>query len=512
VTTTRIIFTAAIAAAAFLAAAPSVSALTLGTPTDVIGHLSPADFTGFGYGINTYKDWGNEPSITVNPLNPQQMVVSSFAYNTNTTTSGADIFLSNDGGATWSSNFTVPAPANGVTIPNDWRFMYDASGNLHGAVLGSTSNGTLTNIYHGVTTNPTSLAAWTWTGGGAPINVAPSTNGADQPWIALAPGGKVFVAYDDFNNFNNALPAGGVKERVSASANNGTSFTSDNLVSNGGFQSFTNPGLRIAAAPTGTVFSIFGNGTSNVSSGVQHVDYYVNRSRDGGATWDFTSTTPVGGLLIDGGSSTQVNNSSATWFAGVNELLGNVTAVTSDSTGNNVYVLYGKQDINNIDRIYLTKGTAVANTLVFGPGLPISVAGERACLPTLTVLDDGTIVMEYDSFNTTSGKIEVHIASSADQGLTVASDNTVYQYTPASLAALGIASSNRELGDYQYITSVGNTFYATFNGIGNVNSGGINTTALLDPFVITGTSVPEPATLLLLLAAAPFALTRRRPA
>ncbi len=45
---------------------------------------------------------------------------------------------------------------------------------------------------------------------------------------------------------------------------------------------------------------------------------------------------------------------------------------------------------------------------------------------------------------------------------------------------------NREFGDYVYLTSVGNKFYGTFAGLGNVNAGGINTTGLIDPFLITG--------------------------
>jgi hypothetical protein len=50
--------------------------------------------------------------------------------------------------------------------------------------------------------------------------------------------------------------------------------------------------------------------------------------------------------------------------------------------------------------------------------------------------------------------------------------------------------------------SIGNTFYGTFAGLGDVNAGGIDTTGLIDPFFFSGTdAVPEPASLSLLLAA-----------
>jgi hypothetical protein len=119
------------------------------------------------------------------------------------------------------------------------------------------------------------------------------------------------------------------------------------------------------------------------------------------------------------------------------------------------------------------------------------------------------VVIEYETFNSRTGKVEVHVASSSDQGATIDTDVVIYSFTPLSLlAATGSASDNREFGDYVFIdyvfiTSVGNTFFGVFSGLGDVNSGGINTTGLIDPFLITGSSsgliVPEPASLSVLL-------------
>src|SRR5215831_17985698 len=196
----------------FVLETEAVAGVVVDTTFDVIGSLAPATFNLDQYGVRTYKDWGNEPSIAVNPANVNQMVISSFSYSSNSKTSGANIFYSTTGGATWTSQFSVPAPSNGVRIPNDWRFQYDSTGTLHATVLGGG------NIYQGSTTNPTSLAAWSWTGGGTRINTSTSGN-ADQPWLAVQ-GGRVFVGYDDFT--------AGVTLRVTASNNNGTTFAIDN--------------------------------------------------------------------------------------------------------------------------------------------------------------------------------------------------------------------------------------------------------------------------------------------
>ena len=478
-----------------LAAPAAVAGIIVSAPVDVIGNLPLAQFTADGYATNTYKDWGNEPYVAVNPLNTSEIFVSSFSYSTSSTSSGANVFRSTNGGTSWSSLFTVPAPANGVTIPNDWNFAYNSAGVLHGTILGSDGN-----IYQGATANPTSLAAWSYTGGGTPINTA-SRGLSDQPWITLS-GSNVFVAYDAFQaGFVNPT------ERVAVSTNNGTTFARDNPISNGAQANSVNPGTRIKTDAAGNVYSIFGVGSTTATPGVHNVTYYLNRSRDGGVTWDFNGSSAVGGIVIDSGVSTQLCNSctqaSNNWFANVNDLRGNITAIAPDSTGSHVYALIGKRDANGVDRIYLVSYQAVGANLVQTHEIVVSPAGQRAALPAITVKDDGSVVLMYEAFNTQDGKVHVHVASSDDFGATISSDIDEYSFTPLTLAqATGSTTSNREFGDYLFLTSVGDTFYGVFAGLGNVNAGGINTTGLIDPFFFSGVdAVPEPGSLALLSTA-----------
>jgi hypothetical protein len=511
----------AITAAAFVScivgSTSAFAGIVVNSPIDVIGNLSSADFTGNGYGTNTYKDWGNEPSIAVNPTNPNQILVSSFAYGSSST-SGADVFYSSNGGTSFSSQFTITQPSNSVGIPNDWRFAYDAGGTLYGAVLGGCNSGC--NTYVGSSTNPNG-SGWTWANGGNPINGInnPASLGqADQPWIAVSGSGAtahVYAAYDTFTT-------SGTGVRVAASANGASTFPTDRQINNGPSPTNTvNPGNRIATDGAGSLYAIYGYGTGTSPQGVHTVTYYLNRSRDGGNTWDFNGASVPGGIQIASGQSTQLNNAgtqaSNAWFAGVNDLRGNIDAIAADATGAHVYVVYGLQDGSGTDRVYLQEFHSSGSNLVPSAAVVMSPAGERAALPSVTVLADGTVVIEYETYNASTGKVEVHVAFSSNHGATIDSDVIEYAFTPLSLAAAtGSTNSNREFGDYLFLTSLGDNFYGTFAGLGDVNGGGINTTGLIDPFMFSGSSssvvaAPEPASLALLVPGlAGAGLARRR--
>jgi hypothetical protein len=498
-------------AAGVLVAPAALAGLIVSAPVDVVGNLSAARFTMVGYGTRPYKDWGNEPFVAVNPLNTNDVFISSFTFSTSGSISGdANVFYSTNGGTNWTSQFSVPPPASGVTIPNDWTFAYDSSGTLHGAVLGGEPT---PNVYQGMTANPTSAAAWSYTGGGTPINTAASTGHADQPWLAVQ-AGKVFVAYDDFHS--------NTGERVAVSNNEGATFTIDNPINNGPSPNSVNPGTRIATDHGGNVYSILGSGSRTAIPGVNNVVYYLNRSRDGGVTWDFDANSPEGGIIIDNGVSTQLCNSIArggtctqtanNWFANVNDLRGNITAVAPDGIGSHVYVLIGKQDGAGTDRIYLAAYQLARTNLIKSSEIVISPAGQRAALPAITVLNDGTVVMTYETYGA-DGKVHIHATSSVDFGATIASDIEEYSFTPLTLAQVnpGNPNADREFGDYDFLMSIDDMVYGTFAGLGDINAGGINTTGMIDPFFFSGTdAVPEPGTLSLVLTGLTAAVWLRR--
>jgi hypothetical protein len=136
-------------------------------------------------------------------------------------------------------------------------------------------------------------------------------------------------------------------------------------------------------------------------------------------------------------------------------------------------VLIGKRDANGVDWVYLVSYVPSGTNLVQTHEIVVSPAGQRAALPAITVKDDGSVILMYETFNAQDGKVHVHVASSDDFGATISSDIDEYSFTPLTLAqATGSTTSNREFGDFLFLTSVGDTFYGVFAGLGDVNAGG----------------------------------------
>jgi len=477
-------------------------------PIDVIGNLPLSDYTSYIQPYS-YNDWGNEPFIAVNPVNPSEIVISSFAFGSPASGDpGASLWYSTNAGASWGIRFPINTdPASGVVVPHDQTFAYDSSGVLHGVFLGIDSSG-IQNIYQGSTSAPGNdgmngrlASTWQWTAQGAVNNQAINSTTADQPWIAIS-GNRILAGYD---NFNSSFTA--VEERVAQSTDGGATFTAINdvAISAGGQVSsgVVNPGLRLTTDSAGHAYAIFGIPSADLGNSVHTIDYRLNRYTFGNTGWDYTnSTINPGGLAIDSGNSTQGGSSPALSFGGKNVLFGNITSVAATADGSRVYAVYGKQDGTGTDRLYLATFATVAGNLVEQPNAgmtPFSIAGERSALPSVAVAANGTIAVLYQTTSSLN-HFEVHFALSLDLGLTF-TDQTLLSYDTTNF------SRNRLLGDYEYLTSVDNTFYGTFPGTGDTNSGGINTTGIITPYFFS-VSVPEPQTFILLIAGALFSAQR----
>jgi hypothetical protein len=406
---------------------------------------------------------GTEPSIAVNPANPKQIVIHAGFGGWN---GNASVWESTDGGVSWTLFSSIPSPPGGVGTggcPCDTVIDYGRNNLMSGAFLA-------TPIYSGTTSNPASAAAWNWfTPGGVTqttnLNNSPPPGGVDQPWLVVtrdpttAGQDNVYVGYDDFTNGNDC-GGNACNIRVSASYGaNPPNFTADNQ--SGTATGQVNPGHRLAADPrTGFVYSVFQRDTSG-GANPRTIDYMLNRSTDGGATW------PLGGgagIIVATAQSTQPTPK----FGTVNALLGGVTSVAVDPTTGDVYYAYGNRDpVTTNNRLAIRK---LASDGMGGLtiGAEHFVTGQvQAALPSVAVKDDGTVGVFYytfDGFSSDNFPIFTgHLALSADQGVTFTDISLLTFLSPATDNG---NARQRVLGDYVQTKAVGDCLYGTFTGTG----------------------------------------------
>lgn len=364
-----------------------------------------------------------EPSIAIDPANPDQIVITAFSGFWGTT---APLWYSSDGGITWTKKFSIPVPPN-ITeangCPCDQTVDYGRNSILYGTFLTGTSGPpSTTNVFSASTIKPLKPAFWHWL---APSGTALRTNlfgfnNSDQPWVlvnrdpSISTQDKIYVGYDDFS------PE--LDERVSvAPGADPPTFSPDNHT--GISTCCINPGHRLAVNPTnGYLYSIFQNYVGAGSGGSANINYILNRSTDGGASWGVNGNP--NGMVVATADSTQPQPK----FGTVNALLGGVDHATVDPTNSDVYYVYGNCDpVTGNNRLSIARlqdngaggMTLLSTTFVTGQ--------VQAALPSVAINSAGVIGVLYDTFDGISGgfpQFTAHFAISNDHGITF-SDNAL---------------------------------------------------------------------------------------
>lgn len=405
---------------------------------------------------DTFND--GEPSIAINPLNPNEIVITAFSGSWGANT---PIWHSLDGGTTWTKQFTVPQPpgaGNGTTgCPCDQAVDYGRGNRMSGTFMSSMP----TDVYSGTTMNPASAAAWGWL---LSMGVAQRTNAVapgniDQPWLLVnrdpttASQDNVYVAYDDFT-------AGPDMRVAVASGSNPPNFTVDNRsgISTGS----VNPGHRMAVDPnSGAVYSLFQRRIAAGAGGSQNIDYMLNRSTDAGATWTLNGN--ANGIIVANADSTQPTAK----FGTVNALLGGVLHATVDPNNGDVYYVYGNRDsATGNNRLALRRLTSNGMGGL-NIGAEVFITGQvQAALPSIAIAANGVIGILFDTYDGMSGgfpQFTAHLSISQDQGATF-TDYTLETFL--SSAADNGNNRQRVLGDYQQVKAVGNVLFGVFTGNG----------------------------------------------
>jgi hypothetical protein len=411
---------------------------------------------------DTFND--KETSITVNPAHPNEIVVTAFS---GSWAADAPLWHSTDGGNIWTKQFTIPA-SPGITAtgcPCDQTIDYGAANQLSGTFL-------ISDTFSGMTTNPASAAAWNWLviGGvtqATNFNNSPPPSFVDQPWLLvntdplIPTQDNVYAAYDDFtNNFDCTGDACNTRVLVSYGVNP-PDFTVDNQ--SGTATGSINPGHRLAIDPrNGSVYSLFQWNIAPGAGGSKNIDYMLNRSTDGEATW--TLNGMAGGIIVANGDSTQPTPK----FGTVNALLGGMDHAAVDPNNGDVYYVYGNSDAaTGNDRLAIRRIQDNG-----GGGVTVGpehfVTGQvEAAVPSVAVTRDGTVGFFYYTFDGLSQDnlpiFSAHLAQSSDQGVTF-SHQTLLTFLYS--AADNGNSRQRVLGDYMQMKAVDGCFYGAFTGNG----------------------------------------------
>jgi hypothetical protein len=423
---------------------------------------------------------GSETSIAVNPVNPNEIVISAFI---SSFSPNAAVLHSTDGGQTWTRVFSIPAPpgvpaAQTQNCPCDQTFDYGRNNVLFGTFLthdfgppGGPDNDT-DNVFSGSTNNPTNAASWAWwiiAGNAQRTNeVAAAQNNADQPWLLRNRGttnantDNVFVAYDDFS----ANPA---NVRVATSINNvPPQFPAGSDPVVGTSAAGTNPGSRLATDPrNGSVFALWENCNNNCGGDPKGIQYMLNRSTDQGTTWTLNGSNT--GVVVATANSTQPTPK----FGTVNALLGGVDHAAVDPTNGDLYYVYGDRDGAGNNRIAIKRITDNGMggvTIPPDPGVIVAGGTVQAALPQVSVNNQGVVAVLYYTFNgivTGFPQFTTWLATSNDHGATFSTQSILTFLATQNDACpqqpnQPDCTRQREFGDYVQMKSLSDCFYGSY--------------------------------------------------
>ena len=380
-----------------------------------------------------------EPSIAVNPANPQEIVITTFSEAW-TALRGAPVWRSTDGGTTWNKVFILPRPG-ASSAPGDQKVQFNNAGQLMVAELGMGIVQPRCLIFRQTGAPGTNL-----TGGGF--------YGDDQPMLDVDKSAGAFAnrVYSAWLDFAVANPV----STVARSTNNGQTVT--NVVA-GNNASFPNRTTRSAVDRDGRAYIVFKTREGAVAGGFENAHFNVKRSDDGGVSWNALGAA---GVSVHGAPQMQ------TWFTTSwgNAAKGKVARarssdawIAADPGDGDIYVAYCDRDASGFGQIYLARSTDHGATWT---NTRITDGTHHSAFPEVAVASNGTVGVLYVDFDDAGAAtiFRHRFARSFDNGATWSHEN-LQSMNPGPIAN---ASDGFLWGDYEGLTAQGLYFYGVFTG------------------------------------------------
>lgn len=512
-TLTGCLCTTAIATCLSIAGAAQAGPLT--TITSEIDIIPVAD--------SAESQQNSEPSLGVNPTNPNQLVAGAFTamFSSPPTNVTTPFFQSTNGGAIWSNFGSLQTLDKSISWKTDGSAPLVTS--LNGVGSGNNQIQTFTTTNFG-------------TGGGSfntNLNNFNPPAPLDQPWVRSGPSNRVYVGY---NNLANVGPGEGgsgtgATANVNVSTNGGASYSAKSIDTVGGrFQD--SPQIREAVvqggAGAGTVYAAFTRWNTqieNSSSGLRFgSDIVVVKSTNSGASFS-------AGSIVASPVTAFTNADNTNLSVGQERVGGDIAIAVDPNNANHVVIAYqsvGATVGSPVMQLVVAESNDGGATWATKFTTPSS---SRSGEPALTILADGQILFLYDNYAPTDGSpslgtLSQHLVATSDDFAT-ATDTVLAHEVNGNPAA----QFDPYLGDFFDLTGVGNNFYGIFSasnadngtlasylntnpdlfqrdfngtlGTGSfqlTDSSGGSVAFSIDPIFFSGTStsVPEPASLSLL--------------
>ena len=403
----------------------------------------------------------SETSLAVNPGNPQQIAGSAFTWDNlcssfTMSTGFAPIYVSEDGGATWTLVTNVPSTA-GATFPTG-----DITLRFSGTRVGST-NTLYAGILHSADFSMQLLRTIDFRTVTPMTLLDTRTNNVDQPhtWVDTVPTGPDAGRDRLFVGFNNGF--GGVNPRsttVDFSLDAGIAAPTFNLAAiesrstgSAGQDGFATPP---ATHPDGTVYVAFYGWRGSVPAGVS-TDVVVVRDDN----WA-TGASPFTALIdTDGLAGRRVVQNVVNAFGNIGQQrLGasNMSIAVDPRNSSRVYVGWGDQPTGTSNQTLHVRRSVDRGVTWSGDLLTVA----NAISPALAINSRGKVGFLYQELtgSGSSQKWETHFRRTTDADATSFDAGLILSSTPASTPSRIFAPY---LGDYDHLVAHQRDFYGIFS-------------------------------------------------
>ncbi|MDP9049641.1 MAG: glycoside hydrolase [Acidobacteriota bacterium] len=395
--------------------------------------------------LSSETNQDSEPTLAVNPVNPQQIAASAFTPDPGGGNL-APIYVSTDGGNTWLLNSIVPSDAASGSMTADITVAFSSSSSvLYAGII------RLPIVHNSTRLNILSTEDFL---SSTKMKVLVDRMGVDQPFVeaATAASGaqkgkdQVFVGSNDFG-----APNG--KTATIDRSSNGTSFSQVRIESRT-TSGQDGPPVRPAIHADGTIYAVYHAWrTFDSNTGNRTADIVVVRDDNWG-----NGAPPFGALKdsdnLSGKRVVQNSHFNFEEFLGL-ERIGGAVAIAVDPTNSDVAYVSWADTQNGVYTIHLRKSS---DRGVTWSANDLNVVAS-ATNPAVAVNGKGTIGFLYQQLIGTgaSQRFVTHFQYSDDGKNWI---DLILADTPANTPQKVF---DPYLGDYAHLLSVGNDFYGIFS-------------------------------------------------